>query len=232
MMCYSKIQIQQTSTVPTPANRGFLQSQICHSCWPSHVPCWLAPWQIQPLCYSPYPRTWPVLSFLSLHPLLPSSFRVLCLVFHLSVESFLQRFCFLMGPFGLLHLYPHPHGIPINDLLFISRFLLLFSYSFSTYLFTRAPSLSFSYNNISKMMHSTWPTTSLFSLNSTVLPNKSNHKTFAAFFTPIFFVCSRANTHLFDWPYFFTPLSNQISAFFFPWGYQFLYVQSFHLDSG
>lgn len=41
-------------------------------------------------CYRPYQRNRPVLFSLSLHPLLPSSFWVLCSIFSLLVESFFK----------------------------------------------------------------------------------------------------------------------------------------------
>lgn len=193
-----------------------------------HVPSWLAQWQ--PFCYKPYQRMQPVLIVLALHPLFPCGISVLCLVFHLSVESFpIRSFC-------LLHPYPCPHRIPPPSYLlwithlFISWFLLVFSYSFSTYIILHALFLSFLYKHVSKMMHSTWPTASLFSLNSTVLSNESNLKTFAAFFTP--FLCVLLPRRIF--------LTAPISLHLLPiklvhfslWNYQLLCVHSFPQNTG
>lgn len=103
----------------------------CHSCWPCHVPCWLAPWQIWPFCCTPYQRIGPGL-----------------FLFHY-IHCFILPFGFPISPWNLFFkgsaslwgilvfsIYILIHTASHNDLLFIYWFLLLLSYSFSTYLFT------------------------------------------------------------------------------------------------
>lgn len=138
--------------------------------------CWLAPWQI------PYPRTGPLL-FLFEKP--TASFSLLGF---LSLHGIF--FSKVLLPYGTFWSSPSVSSSTLipSDLLFIYWFLLLLSHSFSTYLFTDAL-FSFFYTILSHRWstHSTWPTTSLFSLNSIVLPNESNTETFAAFSHWIFF---------------------------------------------
>lgn len=119
----------------------------------------------------------------------------------------------ILSSMVLLPYGTHWSSASFHKLLFISQFLLPFSYSFSTHLFMHAPPLPFSHKHVSRIMHSTWPTTSLFSLNSTGFPNKSNLETFTGFFTLIFFfMFSCQDTS--SWLYFFAPLSYQIGASF------------------
>lgn len=106
LMHYANTQIQHVSNMLTPVLGLFSHSLS----FLLTLPCALLAGTMANMAFLlhtlPKDRTCSL--FVSLHPLLHSSFWVS----HLSVESFLQSFCFLLGHFGLLHPYPHPHRFP------------------------------------------------------------------------------------------------------------------------
>ena len=200
-MCYTKIQIQETSSIPPSANSGFVQSQIFHKCWPCHMPYWLAQWQILPFCFRPYQRIWPIQ-----------------LVFFLTSTA---SFFLLVSVPG----FPPLNGILSSEVLLPNGTLWVFSIyilvhiGFPQTTYPSFPGFSYVFPILLVLTYS--HTLHLFSFPCTVLDPQHLYlvwiqpQNICCFFhTDFFFLCSLAKTHLFDGPCFFTWLSNQISAFF------------------